>query len=166
MDEGRTKSRDFDAPIVVGPDSTMGDKLRAMRLSKRMTLTGVARTSGLSERAIRYIENNERQPGLDVVRKISAALGVEMEFFLNDELFQKELHKEELLAEAQAKYGSRGMAQAMSVYGSARALYAGGTLSEEERETFRNLMMDMFFDSKEEAKKYAARKRRKKASAT
>ena len=46
------------------------------------------------------------------------------------------------------------------MYESARALYAGGRLNEEERDAFRDLMMEMFFDSKEEAKKYTPKKYR------
>ena len=75
-------------------------------------------------------------------------------------MFQQELHKEEVLAQAKEKYGSRGMAQARQVYESARALYAGGRLNEEERDAFRDLMLEMFFDSKEEAKKYTPKKYR------
>ena len=33
-----TRSRDFDAKIELGPDATRGDKLRALRLSRKMTL--------------------------------------------------------------------------------------------------------------------------------
>ena len=155
-----TRSRDFDAEVDLGPDATIGDKLKALRLSRRMTLTALSRASGLSDRAIRYIENNERQPGVDAVKKLSAALEVDSDYFMDDDLFRQELRKDEVLAQAREKYGARGMAQARRIYESAKGLYAGGRLSEDERDTFRDLMMEIFFESKEEAKKYIPRKYR------
>ncbi len=159
--QDKTRSRDFDAEIILGPDSTIGDKVKALRLSKKMTITALSCATGLSDRAIRYIENNERRPGVEAIKKLSAALEVGTDYFMDDELFQQELHKEEVLAQAKEKYGSRGMAQASAVYESAKSLYAGGRLNEEERDAFRDLMMEIFFETKEEAKKYTPKKYRK-----
>lgn len=156
----KTRSRDFDAEVILGPDATNGDKVKALRLAKKMTLAALSRASGLSDRAIRYIENNERQPSVDAIKKLSAALEVGTDYFMDDDLFQQELKKEEVLAQAKEKYGSRGMAQARAVYENARGLYAGGRLNEEEKDAFRDLMMELFFDSKEEAKKYTPKKYR------
>ncbi len=156
-----TRSRDFDAEVNLGPDATFGDKLRALRLSKKMTLIELSRASGLTDRTLRYLENDERRPGVDVVKKLSAALEVDTDYFMEDDLFQQELQKNEILAQAKEKYGARGMAQARQIYESAKALYAGGRLSEEERDSFRDLMMEVFFETKEDAKKYTPRKYRK-----
>ncbi len=161
QDKKTTKSRDFDAEIILGPDATIGDKLKALRLSKKMTLTALSRASGLSDRAIRYIENNERQPSVDAIKKLSAALEVGTDFFMDDDLFQQELEKDEVLTQAKEMYGSRGMAQARRVYESAKGLYAGGRLNEDEQAEFRDLMMELFFETKEEAKKYTPKKYRK-----
>ena len=132
-----TRSRDFDAEVILGPDATIGDKLKALRLSKKITLAALSRSSGLSDRAIRYIENNERQPGIDAIKKLSAALDVSTSYFMDDDLFQEEVDKEEVLAEAKEKYGSRGKAQAERIYQQTQALFAGGQLSEEDRSAFR-----------------------------
>lgn len=157
-----TKSRDFDAEITLGPEATIGDKVKALRLSKKITLTELSRASGLSDRAIRYIENNERQPSVEAIKKLSAALEVETGYFMDDDVFQEETAKEEILARAKEKYGSHGMAQARRIYESARGLYAGGQLNEEERDEFRDLMMELFFETKEDAKKYTPKKYKKK----
>lgn len=159
--QNKTRSRDFNAEIILSPESTIGDKVKALRLSRKMTITALSRASGLSDRAIRYIENNERQPGLDAIRKLSAGLDVGTNYFIEDSLFQQELHKEEILAQAKEKYGSRGMAQARAIYESAKNLYAGGRLDEDEREAFRDLMMEIFFEAKEDAKKFTPKKYRK-----
>lgn len=160
-----TRSRDFDAEVILGPDATIGDKLKALRLSKKITLAALSRSSGLSDRAIRYIENNERQPGIDAIKKLSAALDVSTSYFMDDDLFQEEVDKEEVLAEVKEKYGSRGKAQAERIYQQTQALFAGGQLSEEDRSAFRDLMIDLFFETKEEAKKYTPKKFRSENSA-
>ena len=156
-----TKSRDFDAEITLGPDATIGDKVKALRLSKKITLTELSRASGLSDRAIRYIENNERQPSVDAVKKLSAALEVETSYFIDDDVFQEETAKEEILERAKKLYGNHGMAQARRIYESAKGLYAGGQLNEEEQDEFRDLMMELFFETKEDAKKYTPKKYKK-----
>ena len=140
---------------------TIGDKVRYLRQSKNMTLAALSRASGLSDRAIRYIENNERTPGVDAIRKLAAALDVGTDYFMEEDLLQQELQKEEVLAQAKEKYGSRVMAQARAVYESAKGLYAGGRLNEDEKDAFRDLMMEIFFETKEEAKKYTPKKYRK-----
>lgn len=137
---------------------TIGEKVRFLRDNRKMTLAALSRATGLSDRAIRYIENGERTPGVDAVRKLAAALDVSTDYFMEEDLFRQELRREEALGRAKEKYGSRGMAQARAVYESARGLYAGGRLSEEERDAFRDLMMELFFETKEEAKKYTPKK--------
>ena len=151
----------FGAEITVGPGSAMGDKLRALRISRKMTVAALSRATGLSDRAIRYIENNERQPGVDAVKKLSAALNVGTDYFMDDGRLRGESWKEDLLTQAKQKYGSRGMAQARQLYESAKAFYAGDQLNEQDREAFRDLMMELFFETKEEAKKYIPKKYRK-----
>ena len=140
---------------------TIGDKVRYLRQSKNMTLAALSRASGLSDRAIRYIENNERTPGVAAIRQLADALDVGTDYFMEEDLLQQELQKEEVLAQAKEKYGSRGMAQARAVYESAKGLYAGGRLNEDEKDAFRDLMMEIFFETKEEAKKYTPKKYRK-----
>jgi len=162
MPENKTtsRSRDFDADITLGPDATIGDKLKALRLSKKITMTELSRACGLSDRAIRYIENNEKQPSVDTIKRLSSALGVGTDFFMEDDLFQEEMKKEETLDEVKAKYGSRGKAQAKKIYEQTQALFAGGQLSEEDTESFRDLMMELFLETKEDAKKYTPKKYR------
>lgn len=155
-----TRSRDFDSDITLGPDATIGEKLKALRLSKRITIAALSKSSGLSSRAIRYIENDERQPGVDAIKKLSEALEVGTDYFMDDSLFTEEMNKAQVLEKAQKEYGSRGKAQATRIYEQTQALFAGGQLSEEDKDDFRELMLDLFFETKEEAKKFTPKKYR------
>ena len=156
--QDKTGSMNIDAGISIGPDATIGDKVRALRLSKKMTMAELARTSGLSDRAIRYIENNERKPSIDAVKRLSAAFGVATNFFMEDILFQEEMDKEAFLEQANKKYGSKGKAQAAAILDQTQTLFTGGELTDEDKEMFRNEMMAIFWDSKEKARKFTPKK--------
>lgn len=156
--QDKTGNRNIDAGISIGPDATIGDKVRALRLSKKMTMADLARTSGLSDRAIRYIETNQRKPSIDAIKRLSAALGVATNFFMEDILFQEEMDKEAFLEQASKKYGSKGKAQAAAILDQTQTLYSGGELTDEDKEMFRNEMMAIFWDSKDKARKFTPKK--------
>ena len=148
--QDKTGNRNIDAGISIGPDATIGDKVRALRLSKKMTMADLARTSGLSDRAIRYIETNQRKPSIDAIKRLSAALGVATNFFMEDILFQEEMDKEAFLEQASKKYGSKGKAQAAAILDQTQTLL--------DKEMFRNEMMAIFWDSKDKARKFTPKK--------
>ena len=140
--------------------ATIGEKLSALRKSIGMTVTALSRASGVSERSIRYFERGERTPRVDAIKKLAAALEVGTDYFLDDDILEEQLHNEEFLARAKERYGSRGMAQGRAILEQAQAFYAGGNLSEDERLAFRDEMEAIFWDSKEDAKKYTPKKHR------
>lgn len=156
--QDKTESSNADGEIIIGPDASIGDKVRALRLSKKMTVSALSRTSGLTDRAIRYIETNQRKPSIDAVKRLSAALGVATNFFMEDILFQEEMDKEAFLEQASKKYGSKGKAQAAAILDQTQTLYSGGELTDEDKEMFRNEMMAIFWDSKDKAGKFTPKK--------
>lgn len=149
------------AALTLTPDSTNGDKIRALRLAQHMTLAELSRRSGMSNRAIRYMEDNERTPSVEAIQKLSAALGVTTDFFMDDVTFEQELKAEQFYAEAKKKYGSRGVAQAKKIREQTNTLFAGGELSEEDRLAFIEDMEELFFETKEDAKKFTPKKYQK-----
>lgn len=146
------------ATVTLSPDATNGDKIKALRTAQKMSLAELARRSGLSTRAIRYMEDNERTPSVDAIQKLSAALGVTTDYFMDDEIFQQELKDDQFYTKVRQKYGSRGVAQAKKIKQQTHALFAGGDLSEADRMAFIEEMEEIFFDSKEKAKKYTPKK--------
>lgn len=146
------------ATSSLSPDSTNGDKIKALRTAQGISLAELSRRTGLSSRAIRYMEDNERTPSVDAIQKLSAALGVTTDFFMDDITFQQELQADQFYAEVKRKYGSRGVAQAKKIREQTSTLFAGGELSEEDRLAFIEEMQEIFFDSKEEAKKFTPKK--------
>ena len=122
------------------------------------TSAELSRRASMSDRAIRYIEAGEREPSVDAIQKIAAALGVTTDYFMDDATFQKELSDDQFYADVRKKYGSRGVAQAKKIKEQTSALFAGGELSEEDQANFIKEMDALFLDAKEEAKKFTPKK--------
>lgn len=112
----------------------------------------------MSDRAIRYIESNQREPSVDAIQKIAAALGVTTDYFMDEATFQQELNDDLFYADVRKKYGSRGVAQAKKIKEQTTALFAGGELSEEDQAAFIKEMEALFLDAKADAKKFTPKK--------
>ena len=80
-----------------------------------MSMAELARRASMSDRAIRYIESNQREPSVDAIQKIAAALGVTTDYFMDEATFQQELNDDLFYADVRKKYGSRGVAQAKKI---------------------------------------------------
>lgn len=60
-----------------GADAEVGQRLRQIRLGRRLTLKHVAGTAGITEGFLSQIETGRSAPSLRTFRKISAALGMD-----------------------------------------------------------------------------------------
>lgn len=146
------------AAASLSSDATNGEKIKALRTAQGMSMAKLARQASMSDRAIRYIESNQREPSVDAIQKIAAALGVTTDYFMDDATFQKELSDDLFYADVRKKYGSRGVAQAKKIKEQTTALFAGGELSEEDQSNFIKEMEALFLDAKEDAKKFTPKK--------
>lgn len=150
----------FDVPLhdTLAPNATNGDKIKALRTAQHMSMAELARRASMSDRAIRYIESNQREPSVDAIQKIAAALGVTTDYFMDEATFQQELNDDLFYADVRKKYGSRGVAQAKKIKEQTTALFAGGELSEEDQAAFIKEMEALFLDAKADAKKFTPKK--------
>lgn len=132
-----TQDAKAEAATTLTLDATNGDKIKALRIAQHMSMVELARRASMSDRAIRYIESNQREPSVDAIQKIAAALGVTTDYFMDEATFQQELNDDHFYADIRKKYGSRGVAQAKKIKKQTTALFAGGELSEEDQAAFR-----------------------------
>lgn len=65
-----------EAATALTPNATNGEKIKALRTAQGMSMAELSRRASMSDRAIRYIEAGEREPSVDAIQKIAAALGV------------------------------------------------------------------------------------------
>ena len=113
-----------EAATALTPNATNGEKIKALRTTQGMSMAELSRRASMSDRAIRYIEAGEREPSVDAIQKIAAALGVTDDYFMDDATFQKKLSDDQFYADVRKKYGSRGVAQAKKIKEQISALFA------------------------------------------
>ena len=139
-----------------------GEKIKAAREAAGMTQKQLAEKVGVTVRTIQLYEANDRQPkNATALIAIAHALGVETDYFLSAQEIERIKEAEAFLAESAKKFGSRGKAQAQLILNQTSALFAGGELDEEDKDAFFQAMSEIFFDAKNQAKKYTPKKYRK-----
>ena len=62
------------------------------------------------------------------------------------------------ITEASEQFGNRGAKQAQQILEQAAAMFAGGSLSDEDKIAFMDDMQMLYLDSKRRAKKYTPKK--------
>lgn len=134
---------------------TFGEKLKKLRESGNLTQSQMADLLGVSLRTYQYYESGRMYPKSKAVYQRAAAhFNVTVDSLLGDQdLF---------IIDAQSKYGARGRDQAMNIINATEALYAGGTLSQEDEQAFYRQMTRIFDRVKQRnAQRYAEKMRMK-----
>ncbi len=132
-----------------------GEKLKFIRDERGLTQIQMAKALGVSIRAYQNYESGQLYPkDTSVYQKISALFDVSVDYLISE--------KDMFLIDAHDKYGYRGRIQAQRILEATDALYAGGSLSEEDEEAFYQHLMQIFNRAKERNKdKYAMRNKDK-----
>ena len=117
-----------------------GEKLRQLRLEKGFTQEEVASAVNVSRRTYIGYEQEGRYP-----RK-------------RDLLTEDE----EFVSQASDKYGNRGKLQAEKLVAELSGMFAGGELSDSDKDAVMIALQKAYFDCKEDNKKYTPKKYRKK----
>lgn len=134
----------------------LGEKIKAARLSAKMTQPQLAQTLGVSKRTVQFYESNQRAPkNATAILRLAEILKVKSDYFFSDAEHEQMRSQDSFLDEAQKKYGTKGKAQAKNILEQASALFAGGGLGESDQEAFFEAMTEIYFDAKKKAKKYA-----------
>lgn len=145
---------------------TFGEKLKTVRLSLNISQSQLATMTGISERSLYTYEQTGILPRSSNLRKIADALKVSVSYLLDEEETDpnKNLDQELFIANSKNQYGYKGAREAAEILTRASALFAGGELDEEAKELFFQSLMEVYLDSKQEArKKFAPRKRAAKS---
>jgi len=121
-----------------------------------MTQGDLADAAGVSLRSISNYESGAKYPRThEVYERIAKALAVDVNNFFGED--------NEFVMKAREKYGSRGSKQAEELILSARGLFAGGQLSEEDKDTVMQALQNVYWEAKAENKaKYTPKKYRGK----
>ena len=132
-----------------------GDKFREERKKRGLTQKEAAQGLNINVRMITRYENNLAFPRTrEAYKRIADFFGVDVNYLLADD--------EEFAVEASEKYGSRGMKQARELLNDMSGLFAGGTLSEQDKDAVMKAMQDIYWEAKQRnIDKYTPKKYRK-----
>ena len=132
---------------------TFAEKLKKLRDLHELTQAQMADALGVSLRTDQYYESGRMDPkDASVYQRIATEFNVTADNLLSD--------PDRFIIEAQSKYGARGHDQATRIIEATEALYAGGTLSEEDEQAFYRQMTRIFDRVKQRnAQRYAERLR-------
>jgi len=127
------------------------DKLKELRHRENMTQAEFGSALGVTSRAIIYYETGQRIPkDMGFYKKISERFSVPLESLITE--------REEFVVNAYAEGGVAEKRKAEALVAEAGALFAGGALSDEDKDAvFYALQEAYWFAKSENKKKYARR---------
>lgn len=126
---------------------TFGERLRAMREKKGMTQTELSEAAGITMRSVQNYESGKRYPGnIEIAMKIAAALGTNTQKLLGEE--------GGYILDAREKSGQADARELRLLVESVSGLFAGGRLSDEDRDAAMQALSEAYWIAKNDAKKY------------
>lgn len=121
---------------------TFGEKFRAEREKKKLNQKEVADALGLHVRMITKYENGHSFPRTrEAYKRIADFFGVSVNYLMTEE--------ESFTVQAVERHGDRAMKQARELVDGISSLFAGGELSERDRDAVMKELQDIYWKAKE-----------------
>lgn len=131
-----------------------GEKLRLLRQEKKLTQGEAAELIDVSLRTYKGYELGERLPkNKKTYVNISNRFGVGLRYLMDS--------NEEFVVAAKEKHGYKGAKDAESLIANASAFFAGGEVSDQDKQAVLMAIQEAFFKTKEINKKYTPKVYRK-----
>ena len=130
------------------------EKLKQLRTKAGYTQPEVAQKIGVSYRAYQNYEMGKVYPkNSSIYGKLAALFDVTADFLLSDE--------DRYIIDAIDKGGSKVKREVKELLTQAGGLFAGGELTEDDKDLMMKAMMELYWESKDINKKYTPKKYRK-----
>ena len=131
------------------------DKVKEARISLGWSQLQLAREVGVSPRSVQAYERGEKTPRPVMLANLAKALKVSVKFLADGDCDDPaaDIEKDSYIEEARERYGAKGAREADNA-----ALFAGGELSQEQKDAFFQAVMTAYVTCKEEAKAKFGRK--------
>ena len=144
-----------------------GEKLKSARLVLNLSQKELSEKTGISERSLYTYEQTGILPRSGNIRKLAEALNVSVSYLLDEEETdtKKDIDQDIFLSNVRNEYGYRGAREATEILSRASALFAGGELDEDAKDIFFQSLMEVYLESKEEAReKFTPKSRVRRAN--
>ena len=134
---------------------SFAEKVRDARIELGLTQPQLGELCGVSGRAVQTYEKGEKMPREATMLKLAKALHVSVKFLTDMECDNPlaDIEKDGYIEEARERYGAKGVRDVQSLLNDNQALFAGGELSEVQKDEFFQAIMAAYLTCKEEAKK-------------
>ena len=124
------------------------EKIRTLRVQQNKTQRETAEYCGISLRTYVSYEQDGRYPrNRAIYDKLSAFFGVDKNYLMTED--------ETFITQAAEQYGSSGKRQAEQLVAQLSGLFAGGELSDSDRDAVMIALQRAYFDCKQDNQKYA-----------
>lgn len=132
---------------------TFAEKLKAARMQAGISQEKLSAELGVTKRTIINYENGQTMPPIDMLPKIAKFFSVTIESLITEE--------EEFVAVAYEQGGSKSARQAEALVNEVSGLFAGGRLSDDDKDAVMRAIQNAYWVAKEESKrKYTPKKYR------
>ena len=115
------------------------EKLQKLRKDKGFTQAELAEKVGVSSRSIQNYELGARYPKRAILNKLREVLDTKLEYLVSSSDF---------IGIVRAEDGSRGVASAQQLLDCAGALFAGGELSDEDKDKVMLALQNIYWKAK------------------
>lgn len=116
------------------------EKLQKLRKDKGLTQSELAQMVGVSCRSIQNYELGARYPKRHILNKLCSVLGTKIEYLVSADDF---------IGLVRAEDGSKGVISAQHLLECAGALFAGGDMSEDDKDKVMLALQNIYWKSKE-----------------
>ena len=136
------------------------EKVRDARNELGLSQTQLGEAAGVSLRTILAYEKGENTPRPATMLKLAKALKVSVKFLSDDECENpvEDIEKDGYIEEARERYGAQGARDVEALLADNAALFAGGELSQEQKDAFFQAVMTAYVTCKEAAKEKFGKK--------
>ncbi|MBQ0102357.1 MAG: helix-turn-helix transcriptional regulator [Firmicutes bacterium] len=141
--------------------ATFGDKLRQGRAESGLTQLELAKMADVSLRSIAAYENGEKTPRDRTALKLASAIGVSVKYLTDDGCSDptEDIEKDGYIAKAHERYDSKTARDIRRIMDDSRALFAGGELTQEQKDDYFAALMEAYVLCKDEAAKRRGKKK-------
>ena len=121
----------------------------------KLTQNELAQQVGVSQRTIASYESGGAKARRSTIEKLARALKVSVKFLTDDDCIDPlaDIEKDDYNDQARAMYGAKGVRDMEELLRENTALFAGGELSQEQKDMFFQAVMTAYVTCKEEASK-------------
>lgn len=140
---------------------SFADKVKCARAELGLSQAQLSDQIGVSIRSVQLYEQGAKKPRPSTTLKLAKALKVSVRFLTDDECDNplEDIEKDGYIEEARKRDGISGARDMNALLEANSALFAGGELSQAEKDAFFEAVMKAYITCKEEAKEKFGRKK-------